>query len=166
MKYLYLLRHAHALKKQGEIDIERNLSDLGIKQANEIGNYLNSQPQIDLIKLSISKRTQETYSNLCKTLRYHPQSQMLDELYYADPDDIVKTIQDTDDNINSLMILSHNPGITQVINYLDLIASEQQLKQALNFEPTAKLVLIEYNGKKWADVAATKNTIKTVYYPQ
>lgn len=166
MKYLYLLRHAHTLKNPGEIDINRNLSSLGIDQATDVGKYLNNLPKITLVKLSIAKRTLATYENLHKTLNYQPLHEVLPELYYTSPEEIIRIIQDTSDDIQTLMILSHNPSITNVVNNLNINLPNPFLKQALDHGPTAKLVLIECETKSWHEIVAAKKTIKDVYIPK
>ncbi len=116
MKYLTLIRHADASPaKLGQSDFDRPLSALGTRQAMDQFDelILADQPKI---YFSAAHRTMQTAELL--ELR-HPALEMhaRKDLYNADLDQLIEIIEELW-NEHHVVIIAHNPGITQLYYYL------------------------------------------------
>lgn len=164
MRYLFLLRHANALAAKP--DKKRALDEKGVNQARQLGIYLSKQPRINLIKLSDATRTEQTFEQLIKTLGYSPKSQGISSLYNATPDQILQELRKTDDNVNNLMIIGHNPGITMVAQLLNINMEAKWASLITENQPTAKVTIIKSEADSWQNFTKFNNQIIDVYWPE
>ncbi len=165
MRYLYLLRHANALA--GRLDKERALDHSGIEQARSVGLHLNQYPKIELIKTSDSKRTIQTYEHLLKTLNYKPNEIVKSSnLYNANADNIIAEIENTDSEINSLLLIAHNPGIMLVTQKLNLEVPSNLMTKFLESQSPAKLVIIQSESYYWENLTKFNNKILDIFWPK
>ncbi len=115
MKTIYLLRHAKTEQPLlGQKDFERNLTLRGITNANTMAQRMvqaNTIPQI--IIASNAVRTTATAKIFAQQWKI-PLEQIifLPELYLANAHQLQQAIDNLSANINSAVIIAHNPGIT------------------------------------------------------
>jgi phosphohistidine phosphatase len=120
MKRLIVVRHAKATHQPGFADADRPLTGRGRRDAKAAGEWLLSQGLIpDVVLCSTSCRTRQTWDRLAVALagqdidvQYDPQ------LYLADDDDVLDVIGATPDDVQTLMIVGHNPAMQQVASGL------------------------------------------------
>lgn len=143
MKRLTLIRHALAEDKlPGQRDWDRPLSKSGEMDAATMAMRLkikNHKP--DLILMSSALRTQQTAE------RFHhcfPSAEIepYDELYLATSSQLLRLIHTQPDNANHLMIIGHNPGLTE---FADMISNEYRIQGM----PTASLVTMKLDITSW-----------------
>lgn len=120
MKNLILLRHAKSSWKNSSLpDFDRPLNNRGIKNAPAIAEFVRRKNiPLDLILSSNAKRTSETTKTFIKILDYKKEVLFLDDLYLASSTTILNKIQKTDENYKNILVVCHNPGITDLANYL------------------------------------------------
>ena len=108
MRRLVLMRHAKSSwGHPGLDDHDRPLNKRGKDSADALGNWLRSQTiVVDEALVSSSARTVETMQRL----RIDCDRQVLDQLYHADPGDMLKVLK-TRATGQTVLMLSHNPGI-------------------------------------------------------
>jgi phosphohistidine phosphatase len=126
-KQIILVRHAKALEREEWMgkDFDRPLHDRGIRSIRIMANYLSLiglKP--DCIITSPSVRTQETARILADRFRTHS-SETFTDLYNEGRDEnfdvnsfhlaLLRSMMKTD---NTLMIVGHNPDLTDVASYL------------------------------------------------
>jgi len=151
MKTLYLVRHAEAgYDSENHSDLRRKLTERGLKSAKKIGhylkNYLESQEtSIDQITASMALRTATTAQLIAQELTYDLSKIQLElSLYETDVMRLLHFLNTQDDAINSLLIVNHNPTITEFVRYLtgeNLPAMKPATLVELKFEiPTWKMV--------------------------
>lgn len=118
-KVLYLLRHGEAEPGFGQLgDYERSLTDKGKKQLNRLAKELfNRGVKLDQMVSSSAKRTWET-AKIFSSILTCKKSDALPELYEADPKVIIEVINRTAEDIQSLLLVGHNPGISAVATFL------------------------------------------------
>jgi phosphohistidine phosphatase len=123
MRNLFLLRHAKSSWKDASLsDFDRPLSNRGKQDAPLIARqFLKNKIEIDLIISSSARRTLETGKIFENVLRLTSKILKDDNLYYASSYDMLKTITQINDNIRNVIIVCHNPGITNLANYLSNI---------------------------------------------
>ena len=140
MKKLSLLRHA---KTEGDSstgqDVDRALTERGRKDAARIGKEIRDLgQQYDLILTSPATRAVETVERAGL-----PSPQRDERIYDASEDELLTIVQDTDDEIESLMMVGHNPGFERLASRL--IGTNIEM-------PTGSLLELELPNESWKDV--------------
>lgn len=120
MKYLYLLRHAKSNWKDLSVnDFNRPLNKRGKNDAPNMGKFLNNRNvRVDLIISSSAKRTKETSRVIAEKIGYKNQIIFDENIYEATFEKLLSIIKNLDTNLNKVMIVGHNPGLTDLVNYL------------------------------------------------
>lgn len=146
MKTIILLRHGKA--EQGDFDMddfERALTDRGRKNATEMGKFIfKKKGKPDLILASSAKRTTETAIFASENMNYPKDKiQLDDELYLASARRILKAISNLPDGINYCLMVGHNPGMTDLVNYFGV---------RLDNLPTASAVCFTFGIDVWDEI--------------
>lgn len=153
MKKLILVRHAKSSWKHNVIDHERPLNSRGNSDASLVSNYIkNKNLKIDKIVSSDAIRAKATALFFISNLNID--KNLLDfnhNLYDFSGINLLKTIKEIDDSINSLMIFGHNHAITDFVNTFGSVFIDNV--------PTCGVVIIEFNIQKWSKI----NKGKTIY---
>ncbi|MEP7244391.1 MAG: histidine phosphatase family protein [Gammaproteobacteria bacterium] len=121
MKRLTLVRHGNAdWKNAGVADFDRPLNKRGIGEAQAMGKLLLDQELVpDLLLASAAKRTQLTSEILARKLNLAPRRvKGFENLYLAQPEDILTLIRATGPRVQHLAIVGHNPGISELARML------------------------------------------------
>jgi phosphohistidine phosphatase len=116
MKTLILLRHAKSSWDFPDLsDHDRPLNNRGKKDAPLMAEVLKKKNiAIDLIISSTSKRTMETAKVFANTLNL----KIIEDrnLYLASEPEIIRMAKEIDDCYDSVILVGHNPGMTNLIN--------------------------------------------------
>jgi phosphohistidine phosphatase len=161
MRTLLLVRHAKSSWDDPALsDKERPLNKRGKDDAPKMGKLLKKRDfQPDLIVSSPAKRAYSTAKRIAKELDYRKNNIETDEaLYMADTEDFISVIKNIDDNINNLMLFSHNYGITYFANFIS--GSE------IDNIPTCGLVRIDFEMESWKQITETKGKLIYFEYPK
>lgn len=161
MKTLYLIRHAKAsLETRHDRDIDRPLLHEGLKRTKHIIDFLvKSHISVDLIISSPAVRAYQTASILARALNF-PLENIKKEraLYEGDADKITNLFYDLSKKIDKLMIVGHNPSITNFANLL--------LPEPIDYLPTSGLVCIQFDAISWDDIWQAKIITNFVVTPR
>ena len=156
MKNLYILRHAKSSWDDFTLkDFDRPLSTRGIQDAELMGNYFKSKRKVlDLVLSSPSKRTEETLEHFfIKT----SQNIIFNEsIYHSSEQNIYSVIKDVEKNINSLMIVGHNPSMHEF--------SESFSGQFIEKFSTCSLASFEFEDE-WINVCENLGTLTEFKIP-
>ncbi len=118
---LYLLRHADAawVHDAGN-DFTRRLSELGHEQAERRAEWLALQSvKPDAVLCSSAIRTRETLQLLSpKVALQTDKISYCDEIYDATVDDLLSLIQAVPAATRRLLLVGHNPSISELISKL------------------------------------------------
>ena len=108
---LLLLRHAKSDYPAGVVDHERPLAPRGEREAALAGDWLRAHtPAVDAVLCSTATRTRET---LARTQIEAPVS-YVDRLYDATPGAVIDEINGVDPDVETLLVIGHEPAISQV----------------------------------------------------
>ncbi len=121
MKTLTLVRHAKSSwGDPGLIDRERPLNKRGERDAPVMGKRIfDAGMRPALIISSPAVRAWSTAKIIAKELGYPVEFlQQENGLYLASLESLLDVIATQDPGINSLMLFAHNPGLTELANYL------------------------------------------------
>lgn len=151
MKKLLILRHAKATfeSASGE-DVDRPLTEAGKQQAQKLGFKLKGRNlQLDAAWVSHALRTQQTCFLLFATAGFS--LDLAEEamwIYQADYRAILEKIKATNDSIDSLLIVGHNPTMTQLVNALIEVLQLDNL-------PTCGIMEIGFSVSSWEEISSS-----------
>ena len=161
MKILGLLRHAKSDWSNLYLpDYDRELNERGLRDAPTMGQRLVQRGfKPDLIVASSAKRAAQTALLIAHELNYNlEQIVWKDTLYHAPPKTIEETIFSTSSHLNSLMIVCHNPGITEFIN--------QQCGFLTDNVPTCGMAAFNYNTLDWTSYPLAQCELNFYDFPK
>lgn len=121
MKTLTILRHAKSSwKESGANDRERPLSRRGERDAPVMGTrILDAGIRPSLIMSSPAVRAWATAKIVAKAISYPVEFLHREEsLYLADTERLLDLLAQQDNAFNNIMIVGHNPGLTEFANRL------------------------------------------------
>ena len=121
MKILTLVRHAKSDWKNSTLtDRQRPLNKRGERDAPVMGRRIVDHGiRPSLIIVSPAVRAWTTATLIAREINYPFEFlQREDALYLASLDDLLAAVMAQDDGFNSLMVVAHNPGLTQFADYL------------------------------------------------
>jgi phosphohistidine phosphatase len=121
MKTLTILRHLKSSWKDKDLpDIERPLNRRGKEDAPVMATRIREAGiRPSLILSSPAHRAWTTAKVIAREISYPAEFlQREAELYLADVDTLLELLERQDNKFNSIMIVGHNPGLTEFANYL------------------------------------------------
>ena len=154
MKRLTLMRHGDARwKDSASPDLERPLSRRGTAAAEAMARRLLEMKLVpDLLILSPARRTQQTAEIVARELSVPARRVLAEEaLYLASAVDILKIVQATGPRVAHLMVVAHNPGVSELVQQLLPSGKARGLG-------TAAVCSISFETAQWSalDAAAVK----------
>jgi phosphohistidine phosphatase len=151
MRRLLLLRHAKTERAgPGERDRDRKLAERGRTDALATGNYIVRHRLFpDLVLISPTARTQETWSLVAASFAKPPRLVTDDRIYNAGSETLAELIQESG-AAQTLLVVGHNPGLHDLA--LQLVGSgDVATRAALNEKlPTSGLVVIDFAFDDWS----------------
>jgi len=155
IKTLLLIRHAKAEWGDfNQADVERALSAHGEKQAHDIAKQIKNEGLTpDFILSSSAKRTQMTTDILISDMDCSMQQvQWCDDLYLAEPNVLLDAAQQVDDASQTLAIVAHNPGLSELADHL--------LGKPVSDMSTASVIAITWAVQHWSDISEGTGTLR------
>jgi phosphohistidine phosphatase len=151
-RMLILLRHAKSDWSGNPPDLDRPLSKRGRRQAPEAGQWLATNIEgIDLAVVSNANRARVTWELVSTTLEQPPPSRVEPRLYDADAADLLAVLHGLCDDIHTVILVGHNPGLENLATLL----TDHPVRL-----PTAALAVIELPAAPWADVHASTGVLQ------
>ncbi|MDB5233272.1 MAG: phosphohistidine phosphatase [Hymenobacter sp.] len=161
MKTLYLLRHAKSSWNFDELsDQERPLNDRGRDDAPKMGQALAKRRICpDLVVSSPAVRAMSTAVLVAREMQY-PHDKIVVEpgIYGADVEGLLATIRNLPDVANTVLLVGHNPTITDTANELS--------PSSVNEMPTAAVVCLRFECEHWAEVSKVNAEFYFYDYPR
>jgi phosphohistidine phosphatase len=155
MKRLFLLRHAKSTWDDLVArDFDRPLNEKGHRAARTMGREMRRLDlDFDAVIASPARRVIETLHEVAQGFGGAVPARLEERIYLATCDTLVDLVRATPDEVNSLMLAGHSPGLEQLI--LTLTGKkEKDLRAAVEEKfPTGALVELELPVARWRDVA-------------
>jgi phosphohistidine phosphatase len=165
---LWLLRHAKTVTDPppGGSDFDRVLTPRGRRDATALGQLLAGaagdlpaplrrvpRPQVALV--SPAARTTATAELVVETMSDAPVLRFEDDLYQADPEEVLATLRTLPDEVASAMVVGHNPT-AQALSQ-GLIKAGDKKAQSLAVRtgfPTCALGVYSFKIDTWSELQA------------
>lgn len=160
MRQLILIRHAKSSWDNPKLDdFERPLNKRGKRDAPFMANLLLGKDIIpELIISSPALRTKLTTLEFAEKLKIKEENIIWDKnLYLASSDKILKIIHSLKDKVKCVILVGHNPGLTELQNFL--------CKEEIDNIPTCGIVGM-LTDKNWSMVNAKDFDLQFFEYPK
>jgi len=154
MKTLLLVRHAKtAPAGPGQADHARALEDQGVTDAGKLAHYLRKKSLLpDQMLVSSANRAQTTAHILLTACQGHAVDVVVSEaLYLADIELLKSLITQASDEVNTLMIVGHNPGLSELAHHYDPDVGGMR---------PAQMLCVRFDIEHWTKAQA-KHVVKT-----
>jgi phosphohistidine phosphatase len=161
MRILSLVRHAKSYWKDASLsDTERPLNRRGERDAPEMGRRLVMHGiRPSLIIASPAVRAWATAKIIAREINYPAEFLQREEtLYLASLNELLDAVAAQDDGFKSLMVVGHNPGLTDFANFL--------VPGLTNNLPTAGVVSVQFEGDNWSLYEQAKAELLAYDYPK
>ncbi len=148
--YLYLMRHAKSeWSGPGTSDYDRPINHRGQKNAKQVGLWMAANNFLpEKIVSSPANRARQTIELVCEQLNHSQVKIDFDEdLYLASLDTLIESVQLYKNDINSLMLVAHNPGLDYLVN--ELLSKSKSADSRHIVMTTANLAIFEYEDNQF-----------------
>ncbi len=158
MKTLIIIRHAKAEQGLGS-DLFRKLTERGHRDAELMAKRLSEKGyRIDRIFSSPAIRTRQTTEHFVRVHRIPADHvNYFKALYLGDTLNYMETARWLRENVNTLAVVGHNPGVTNFTN--DITRSH------IENIPTSGIAIIRVACDIWEDFDRAPKTLVDVDYP-
>jgi phosphohistidine phosphatase len=159
MKTLIIMRHAESSFSFSGNDFDRPLTKNGELEALIMSKKLSDKALlIDSIISSNAHRTSQTAIILSKSIQFDESKiNWQSALYHAPTSQIIKCIEHCENSINTVLLICHNPGITDFVNqFIHFITPNM---------PPAGMVAITLNIDNWSEFSIAKPSLLFFDYP-
>jgi phosphohistidine phosphatase len=160
MKTLFLIRHAKSSWDDTALpDQDRPLNDRGKRDAPNMGERLAKRDvKPDLILSSPAMRALKTAEIIAKKLDYRRRDILVDDrLYAVAADDLLDVIHKLDDKLERVMLLGHNPELTELAH---------RLSSKITHMPTCAVAEFTFDAKSWSKIGKVKPAKVALDYPK
>jgi phosphohistidine phosphatase len=165
MRRLYLLRHAKSSWDDPMLaDHDRPLAPRGRRAARVMAEHLRRKRITpELVLCSTSRRTRETLQRIAPGLGEDADIQIEPKLFAASAAALLELLHEVPGEVESVMLIGHNPGIQDLAHSLASAGSESARVRA-RF-PTAALATLELNGS-WRALATGSAELVSLVEPK
>jgi len=150
MKTLMLIRHAKSdWSDLNAADVDRTLNARGSHDAPRMAQRASDRGLMpDAFICSTARRAEQTAKLMAPQLAFPiEQIQWKDELYLASSSMLLDAVRHAPDQADTLAILAHNPGMTDLANRLCLAAGIENI-------PTSGIVTLTFAIDHWQQAVA------------
>ena len=152
MKTLYIIRHAKTNRSKD--DLKRELIPLGIERTNKLGKYLKDKKcKVDILFSSYAKRAMQTAEIIAENIKY-PKEKIIskESLYLTSQEQYFNIILEQNDSVNSIMIVGHNPEISNVAQFF--------VADFMSYMQTGACICLEFKTDNWIDIFTAERVAK------
>ncbi|MGV9819991.1 SixA phosphatase family protein [Nocardia xishanensis] len=148
VRTLILMRHGKSSYPDGVGDHERPLAPRGVREAGLAGKWLRAtQPPIDAVRCSTAVRTRETLAATGVTAPVVYER----GIYEASPRTLIELIQLSDDDVETLLLIGHAPGMPWTAWELAANRTSNQAVELSRKFPTSAMAVLEFD-RPWSDI--------------
>ncbi|MDX2289534.1 MAG: histidine phosphatase family protein [Hyphomicrobiaceae bacterium] len=169
MTRLLLLRHAKSSWADPAMeDHERPLAKRGANAAPRMGRYITDAGLVpDVILSSDSVRTHATVALVLPELGPDPPPVLYEAgLYLASPTDILARLHRLKSDVQTAMVVGHNPGLHVLALALTGGGDADALKRLAQKFPTAALAVLTFPGKPWVNAKPGTGVLEAFVGPR
>ncbi len=164
-RFVTLIRHAKSDWGHPELsDFDRPLNGRGKRDAPFMGRKLAEKlgefdTRVELMLASPANRAITTARVVADAIDYPAEKIETDpDLYLASSTELLHALQSVDDDIHHIALVSHNPGLTTLVNSIG--------SQHIPNLPTCGIMIIEADITSWEELKAGSGHSIDFLYPK
>lgn len=161
MKTLYLCRHAKSSwADPGMDDFDRPLNERGLRNAAFMAKTFKQRGEpVELMVSSPAKRARTTARSFAEALGTNKERSVEEpSIYLADRTTLAQIVQRLPNEVSRAMLFGHNPGFTDLVNYLS--------DAGVDNLPTCGIVRIDFAVNDWQHIGKGSGTLVWFDYPK
>jgi phosphohistidine phosphatase len=160
MKTIYLIRHAKSDWSADVDDFDRPLNDRGKRDAPVMARRLKLRHvDLDAFFSSPAKRALKTAKIFAAEFSLqHEQIVQIPELYMAPAATFYSVLESLENSLNSVLIFSHNNGITEFANSLGIARIDNM--------PTCSVFAFTVEAESWVQIRTALKQFVFFDYPK
>jgi phosphohistidine phosphatase len=152
MRRVYLLRHAKSSWKDRSLaDRDRPLAGRGKRAAKAVAAHIDEEGiRPDLVLCSPARRTRDTLARIEPAFGDRVEARFDEALYAASEAELLAHLRALQPEIQSVMIIGHNPGLEELA--LGLASEGAERARMEEKYPTAALATIDLSVDDWSAI--------------
>ena len=161
VKTLWIVRHAKSSwSDPGLRDFDRPLNRRGTRDAGRMGRFLARQGDLpQRLLASTARRAWDTAELIARGIGYSADDILPQpDLYDASVGEMLAVIHDIDQTHASVMLFSHNPGVTDLTNALT--------GSSIGNVPTCGVARVTLDVDTWTAVKPARGKLVSFYVPK
>jgi phosphohistidine phosphatase len=168
MRTLMLMRHAKSSWDQPELaDLDRPLAPRGQEAASLMARFIKkSKSKPDLVLCSPAARVRETWQLMAPVLGRSVDCKTLRTIYLGAPSRLLEAVRRASDEVETLMLIGHNPGLGRLAAGLCGVGPKNPLERMRSKFPTAALAVIDFDVERWDQVAPGAGRLRAFVRPK
>ena len=166
MLRLYMMRHAKSSWAiPGARDFDRELNERGLQDLVKLSTVIRKESFFpEKILCSSATRTRQTLDAVIDSFQNEPEIVFTERLYSSGLDEYIEIINANAD-VQSIMIIGHNPMCGSLATSLPGSGETSELEKIAYKYPTAALSIIDFDSDDWSQVAKGKGILQKSIFP-
>jgi phosphohistidine phosphatase len=166
VKSLTILRHAKSSWDDPVADFDRPLNARGRKAAVTVGEELRRRgSKFDYVLASPAQRVRQTLERLSRGYGEPFEVHFDERIYLASADHLLAMVHRITDDVQSALIVGHNPGLHRLALLLAREAGALR-RQITDKYPTAAATTLEFETGRWREVDPDSGEIVELILPR
>ncbi|WP_330303000.1 MULTISPECIES: histidine phosphatase family protein [unclassified Streptomyces] len=154
LRRLVILRHAKSAWPTGVPDHERPLAPRGRRDAPAAGRALAEADCLpDLALCSTAVRARQTWELAAEQWGTPPPVRLDERLYGADVPELLEAVREVPDQVRTLLLIGHNPGLEELVLELAGDGLDDALDEVRTKFPTSAVAILAWHGSSWQELA-------------
>lgn len=167
MRRLVVLRHAKSAWPDGVPDHQRPLAPRGRRDAPAVGAALVDADCLpDLALCSTAVRARQTWELASGQWGTPPPVRHDRRLYAADVPDLLDAVREVPPEVETLLLIGHNPGLEQLVLALAGDGLDDTLDVVRVKFPTSAIAVLAWHGTGWEALAPGTAVLTSVTVPR
>ncbi|MCI3278541.1 histidine phosphatase family protein [Streptomyces cylindrosporus] len=167
LRRLVVLRHAKSAWPAGVADHERPLAPRGRRDAPAAGRALAEADCLpDLALCSTAVRARQTWELASAQWGTPPPVRWDRRLYGAEADDLLRAVHEVSPEVETLLLVGHNPGLEELVLELAGDGLDDALDQVRLKFPTSAIAVLAWHGTGWQALAPGTALLTSVLVPR
>ncbi|MER6424564.1 histidine phosphatase family protein [Streptomyces sp. NPDC001137] len=167
LRRLVVLRHAKSAWPAGVPDHERPLAPRGLRDAPAAGRALAEADCLpDLALCSTAVRARQTWELASAQWGTPPPVRSDPRLYAADVSDLLTAVHEVSAEIETLLLVGHNPGLEELVLELAGDSLDDALEEVRLKFPTSAIAVLAWHGPAWDALAPGTALLTSMIVPR
>lgn len=166
VKTIVLVRHAKSAWGLDVGDHDRPLSGRGKRDAAALGHHLTAEGLVPgAVVCSTAVRARDTWLRAVKGGATDVAVRYLERVYEGQAPDLAKVLRSTAEDVDTVVMVGHAPGIPDLVEYLAVRTKSKAWKQLDTKFPTSALAVLRFTGS-WDDAGRHRAELLSIDIPR